>query len=739
MDSICNCEGQPFRESDSDGTTPTERETKSNQKAKNSPSVHRDSCVDSVFDEPEDDVLKNILSLPPDDYGEAPPPLAANRKSASLFWLPKRARGAVGPQGDAQWENSMTWSFRMSVGIQHLSVFLSLNAFYALRWFGRSMFVIPVLALVLNFIIGYLFCLMGSSGIKHGGDKLTWYFNGTAADAFAIFIYVGGFALSLTAILFSLCIVAFQVASVTYSSRMLTGLTTRRSTKLVVSIFLGTFAYTFAGILSTQTVEEDPFVPSVAVNVLVLYVIATVLGLVYYLHYVVRSLRISKLMDDVTLETERAVAHFHAPLDTNTDRNERKWHWLRQRHEADLSSLQDSLVELPDVPNGAYKIHADGDGHLLGVSETALARMAQKWAFTIRILPRPGTYITKGTHIAWIWFHTDGSKTNVCPKLLSSLILSCFKLGKDRSTQDDVKFGLQQITDVAIRALSPAVNDPNTAIEAIHRQQRLLSQIAILRCEPRVIRSTVKPKRALLVIPLPNFKNLFNSVILPLINYGVADVQVARKLQFVLGNIGYAINRQLALAVNESSRAELESRIGLVISHMKVLLKMACKEYEHHHHNYNAIKHATKKAMATLRRGKEDVMETKVYTSLAGSSELTEVDPAQCDAQDTCQAEGIDCRESFVDLEYRRRETLSFCTNYDFRSDTRWKRQSMSHINAAVCGHAYAKPDEPVPQRSASAPCWNRHSRVQLPHNSIWSFIYAWIFFTDLPVPFSST
>ncbi|KAA8499374.1 Uncharacterized protein FVE85_6959 [Porphyridium purpureum] len=653
MDDVCRDEGQHRGVSDREDTTLTKREIVSNRNVQSSPSLRTTSSADSPFDAQQENGMKKVSTFRAEDYGEAPPPLAANWKSASLFWIPKRARGAGGPQEDAEDEPSMRWSLRMSLGIQYISAFLSLNAFYALRWFGRSMYVLPVLALGLNFIIGYLFCLLGSSGIKHGGDKLTWYFNGTAADAFAIFIYVGGFALSLTAILFSLCIVAFQVASVTYSSRMLTGLTTRRSTKMVVSIFLGTFAYTFAGILSTQTVEDDPFVPSVAVNVLVLYVIATVLGLVYYLHYVVRSLRISKLMDDVALETERAMARFHAPLDKSVDRKRRKRRWMGKRYEADLSSSQDLSGKLPDVPKGADKIHADENGYLIGVSETALVRMAQKWDFGIRILPRPGTYITKGTQIAWIWFYRQESHVRTSCGFLSSLILSCFKFGKDRSTQDDVKFGLQQITDVAVRALSPAVNDPNTAIEAIHRQHRLLSQIATLRCAPRVICSTDASKRVLLVIPLPNFKNLFSSVILPLIYYGVTDVQVARKLQFVLANIGYALLRQLASAGNECCRAELESRIALVENHMKILLKMARKKHEQH--DCDAIKYATKKALATLKKGRDEFLETQANTSLASSAELElweNAGPAAHEnVEDTCQAEGIGDSDSFVDFE----------------------------------------------------------------------------------------
>ncbi|KAA8490639.1 Uncharacterized protein FVE85_3844 [Porphyridium purpureum] len=503
--------------------SPTERETMSNRHAHRSPSLRTDiDDDDDYFASLQAKVLKNVATFRAEDYGEAPPPSAAQDNSSSSFGIPQRGRGRGGPQQDAEGEPGLTWSFRMSLAMQRLSVFLSLRAFYVLRWSRRSMAVLPILALGLNFIIGYLFCLLGSSGIKEGGDTLVWYFNGTASDALAIFIYVGGFALSLTAILFSLCIVAFQVASVTYSSRMLTGLTNRLATKIVLCIFLGTFAFSFAGILSTETAEHNPFVPSVAVNVLVLYVIATVLGLVYYLHYVVRSLRISKLMDDVAFETERAVARFHAPFETNADRKRRKWHWMGHRSKTDLHNSQDSSVTLPVVPKGAYKLHARRNGHLLGVSETALVRMAQQWAFGIRILPRPGTYIAKGTHIAWIWFYREESHVRISRALLSSLILSCVQFGKDRSTEDDVKFGLQQITDVALKALSPAVNDPNTAIESIHRQQRLLSQIATLRCEPRVIRSTDASKRVLLATPLPNFKTLFSSVILPLINYGVA-------------------------------------------------------------------------------------------------------------------------------------------------------------------------------------------------------------------------
>ncbi|KAA8495494.1 Uncharacterized protein FVE85_1649 [Porphyridium purpureum] len=482
----------------------------------------------------------------------------------------------------------------------------------ALEYFENSLWTLPIISITVNFIVGALIASVGEGNIQTG-NGYKWWFNGTADDALTIFTYVGGFVISLTGTVFSLCIVAFQVAGVTYSARLLTGLMSRRPTKIVLCIFLGTFAYSYAGVMCTQTDTEMPFVPSVAVNVMVIHVVAVVLGLVYYLHYVVTSMNVSVLMDNVATDTLATIPQIHDSLNKLT-----MFEQDLERSEKHGPYQLDEIIGLPMVPPGALQIVSEKSGYLRSVSEVYLTRMANASGFVIRLRPRIGEYITFGTLMAWLWF--PGKSTEALSRSyrrrLEKDVRACFRYGFNRSILQDVEFGLHQITDVALKALSPGVNDPTTATEALDRHERLLSDIAARRCDPRIIRAKHGDFRVLVAIPRPSFNALIDSVAHPLRKYGVPDVYVARRLQYMLGAVGRRVNQEVAL-VQGAKKMRLSSRIQRVEYHLSLVLDEAKRKHGENSAEFEAITYATEHAFFLIHSGKTEIVRS--YSGMSHS------------------------------------------------------------------------------------------------------------------------
>ncbi|KAA8493014.1 Uncharacterized protein FVE85_9286 [Porphyridium purpureum] len=503
-------------------------------------------------------------------------------------------------------DKASTKQRRASVGRARVS----LRLIRASEYFQTSLWTLPIISMTVNFIAGALIASVGEGNIQTG-DGYKWWFNGTPEAALSIFTYVGGFIIGLTGTVFSLCIVAFQVAGVTYSARLLTGLMSRRPTKIVLCIFLGTFAYSFAGVMCTQTDAEMPFVPSVAVNVMVIHVVAVVLGLVYYLHYVVTSMNVSVLMDNVASDTLATIPQIHDPLNKLT-----MFEQDLERSEKQGSYQLDEIIGLPVVPPGALQIVSEKSGYLRSVSELYLTRMADASGFVVRLRPRIGEYITFGTLMAWLWFPDRSTESLGVSyrRQLEKDVRACFQYGSNRSILQDVEFGLHQITDVALKALKSGISDPTTASEALDRHERLFSEIAARRCDPRIIRAPQDGFRVLVAIPRPSFNNLLDSVAHPLRSYGIRDVYVSRRLQYMLGAVGRRVNQEVAL-VHGAKKMRLSSRIRRIEYHLGLVLNEAKRMHGENSAEFEAITYATEHAFFLIHSGK-----TQIVRSYSGMS-----------------------------------------------------------------------------------------------------------------------
>jgi uncharacterized membrane protein len=161
------------------------------------------------------------------------------------------------------------------------------------------------------------------------------------------------------------------------------------------------------------------------------------------------------------------------------------------------------------------------------INADALFAVAEDHALTIRPAPRVGDFVLPGAPLATVW-PADALDDAVTRTVRAALVL-----GPERTLQADVAFGFQQLSDIAVKALSPGINDPTTATICVDRLGALLVHLAN-RVGPNEVRSG-QDGSVRLVLPGPSFARLVGIAFDPIRHYGASDPTVAEHLLATLG------------------------------------------------------------------------------------------------------------------------------------------------------------------------------------------------------------
>ncbi|MFG2818652.1 DUF2254 domain-containing protein [Kitasatospora sp. NPDC048365] len=253
--------------------------------------------------------------------------------------------------------------------------------------------------------------------------------------------------LTFIGVVFSISLVALQMAASQFSPRVLRLYVRSRLTKATFSVCLATFVFT----LLVQLTYEDTTDPSQAQTaqvfstVVALALVMLSLALfVLYVQATLRLLRVPHVIDRVTRESVAVLVQYRR-----------------------LAPETAPPGELPG--EGLTLLHEGRAGVLRDVNIAWLLRLARKHGAVLHLVPRIGDFIAPGTPTVVVVGGTPPRPWRITRAL---------NVGVDRTMHQDLSFGFRQLVDIAIRALSPAVNDPTTAVQAVDRIHQLLAMLA---------------------------------------------------------------------------------------------------------------------------------------------------------------------------------------------------------------------------------------------------------------------
>jgi uncharacterized membrane protein len=392
-----------------------------------------------------------------------------------------------------------------------------------------AVWVLPTLGIVLGIAAG-----AGLSTIRVTPGSLVdnLVFQGTADDARQVLTVVSATMITTTGIVFSLTVVSLQIASSQFSVRLLRTFLRDIPNQVVLAVFICTFAYSTGGLYTVgQRVSGDPFVPQVAVSGSLVLAFASTAALVYFLHHLMHSIQIDSIMENGQLRTLALVNELFPQPDTPDTTPE----------------------ERPQPPAKAVALLAPRSGYLQTVDVDAVADQAAPSGHAVLLVTFVGDYVTAGTILGWCWRRVGEEPPD--PDVMQRC-LRHIHIGFERTLQQDVRFGLRQLVDIALRALSPAINDPYTAIQVVHHVSAVEVVLASRALPDDVRRNSAG--ELLVWLPYPGFAAYLHVSCAQIRRYGAKEPLVLAALLQLLSAVAQN-------CVDPSRRAAVRAQIDLVV------------------------------------------------------------------------------------------------------------------------------------------------------------------------------
>lgn len=310
---------------------------------------------------------------------------------------------------------------------------------------------------------------------------------------------IAGSVMTVAGVTFSITIVVLQLASTQYSPRVLRGFVRNRLIQLVLGAFIGTFTYSLLVLrrVSAGFEGQASFVPAFSVTVAVVFATASMVLLIAFIDHIVRSVQVPSLVRDIVEEARRSLDRLY-PGSLGRDAGE--------------PDGSDGI--LADAP--CDTVAAPSDGYLELIEDTHFDELPR--GLEIRLLLRPGEFAQRGVPVLEI--RPRGALDDDARQRLAA----SFSLLTERTVRQDVGFALRMIVDIAVRALSPGVNDPTTAIYCVNGLTQVLKDLA-----ERPLPSTIRmldSNGLRIVAPRPSLDELVRLAFWQVIHYGRGDVQV---------------------------------------------------------------------------------------------------------------------------------------------------------------------------------------------------------------------
>jgi uncharacterized membrane protein len=283
-------------------------------------------------------------------------------------------------------------------------------------------------------------------------------YTGGAEGASGVLETIAGSMMTITGVVFSMTLVALTLASSQFGPRLLRNFMTDKSNQLVLGTFIATFLYCLLVLRTVRHAEEDYFVPHLSITLGVLFALVSIGVLIYFIHHV-----------SVSIQADEIVARVGAELIEGIER-------LFPEHIGlgdSGSGIDEGSADIPaSFDEQARPVKAAGDGYIQFIDPDALMHLSTQENLLLRVAKRPGHYVTAGISLVLVW---PGDRVN---EDLSKKVNEAIILGKQRTPAQDVEFAVSQLVEIAVRALSPGVNDPFTAIRCVDRLGSALFRLA---------------------------------------------------------------------------------------------------------------------------------------------------------------------------------------------------------------------------------------------------------------------
>lgn len=284
-----------------------------------------------------------------------------------------------------------------------------------------------------------------------------WLNVGGAEGTRTLLSTIAGSMITIAGVAFSVIIVAFTLASSQFGPRILSNFMRDRGNQFVLGTFIATFIYCLLVLRTIENEADSRFIPHLSVFTALLLTIASLGVLIYFIHHAAISIQANHIIAEIGRELDDAIMRLFP---------EKTW---RLTLEQDLRSEEDVP---PDFEEKVRPISANQSGYLQAVDYDGLVDMAVEKGIILRLEHRPGDFITQGSKLV-LAYPSENVDDESIDQINDAIIL-----GPQRQRLQDVEFAVNQLVEIAVRALSPGINDPFTAVSCIDQLEASLVRLA---------------------------------------------------------------------------------------------------------------------------------------------------------------------------------------------------------------------------------------------------------------------
>ncbi len=324
-------------------------------------------------------------------------------------------------------------------------------------------------------------------------------------NARTILSTLAGSIISLTVFSFSMVMIVLNTASASLSPRVIPGLITRKSHQLVLGFYLGSIIYSIIMLINIkQTAGGDVSIPALGVFFSLVFGLISLALFVYFIHSISKAIQVDNVLNDLFKDTKGVI------------------------NEIITRQQQHKLPQFPDFTDW-YSIKSTTEGYFKGVHTDKLCEILAQEDIKLFIIVNQGYFTVKG----YPFLKSDRDLSDN-PELVEK-ILGCFIFYIEEYISDHYRYGLTQISEIAVKAMSPGINDPGTAVKAID----MLSILLIERLKISDTNYSLKHAQSTpyLYIHETSFEELLHDNFTPLRNYAKADAYVMTNVLEAFKNI----------------------------------------------------------------------------------------------------------------------------------------------------------------------------------------------------------
>lgn len=292
----------------------------------------------------------------------------------------------------------------------------------------------------------------GKGGVRWSG----WIWTGTPDGAREVLSTIAGSMITVAGVSFSVTIVALTLTSSQFGPRLLRTFVRDFGSQVVLGTFVSTFVFCLLALRAVRGVEGQELVPYLSVTIGVVFSLASLGVLIYFIHHLAHVIQAEHLIASVAHELKETIERM-----------------FPEKLGEPGSKPEEAPEKMPlEIQPARALIESDQSGYLQAIDHEDLLSMACAKDLVLQILPTPGRFVIKGRPLVRVCSPGDVSQD------VADSIRGCFIFGRRRTPTQDPEYAVHNLVELAVRALSPGINDPFSAMTCLDWLGEALSDLA---------------------------------------------------------------------------------------------------------------------------------------------------------------------------------------------------------------------------------------------------------------------